>query len=818
MPPTAEATTGLAFHIGSVTVSPKPSTRLFCTTTAARRCRALTRWAFSSMSSMGRQVRWTRLRRSAGSASQRPRHSSSTSAPSGSSLTPFTSGPTSMRCTSGGSSPEVVGEPGEHPGHVLEAVPAAHLQHEPGAPGHRSPVEDEPAVAAHRAERAVAPGELQAAVVLVGVDERRLAQRGIDVGGAELGVLGAERVEGGRDDPQPVLAHPLRRVGAAREDERVCGLDVGPQERPADVGEVSGCVAADVAAPDDVGAGLAQHPRQSGGLRVVQQDDVPGPHHRPEDLEVLGEHLVVVLLLGHAQRAAVAGHPVQHVVQPLGDGEELGVTAQHQPAGLHPGALGVGQQRLEHLGDATALRRGVDVPHGAPGQDLAGPHDVPAQSGSALRGQQACQPVEGDGVDLDFPHGLMLSRCAHGVPVFAPFAPLASLPWALPLWRGCATSARPSSPRCRPWPPRPARSTLARAFPTPTGRPRCWRRPRPPSLPDATSTRPGPASPSCCEAIAAHQWRFYGLVVDPRSEVLVTVGATEAIAAAVLALCEPGDEVVTFEPYYDSYAATIALAGAVRRTSVLRFPDFAVDEESLRAAFSERTRMVLLNTPHNPTGKVFTRAELELIVRARARARRVGGHRRGLRAPGLRRTRTHPGGHAAGDGGADPDDLLGGQDVLRDRLEGGLGQRAGRGGRRRAHRQAVPHLCRLRARSSPRSPSPSASGTTCMPAWPARCRPSGTCSWRACAAPGWRWSCRRGPTSSSPTPLRWGRVTPWSSAARLPDLAGVVGVPVSVFHDDPEAARTLVRFAFCKREDVLAEAVGRLSRAGRALA
>src|SRR5919112_1436924 len=90
--------------------------------------------------------------------------------------------------------------------------------------------------------------------------------------------------------------------------------------------------------------------------------------------------------------------------------------------------------------------------------------------------------------------------------------------------------------------------------------------------------------------------------------------AKAAIDAAILALCEPGDEVVTFEPYYDSYAASIALAGATRRTSVLRFPHFAVDESSLRAAFSARTRLVLLNTPHNPTGKVFTRAELELIA------------------------------------------------------------------------------------------------------------------------------------------------------------------------------------------------------------
>ena len=125
---------------------------------------------------------------------------------------------------------------------------------------------------------------------------------------------------------------------------------------------------------------------------------------------------------------------------------------------------------------------------------------------------------------------------------------------------------------------------------------------------------PGPGVPELLQAIAAHQDRFYGLTVDPHREVLVTAGATEAIAATILALCEPGDEVVPFEPYYDSYAATIALAGAVRRTSVLRFPDFAVDVDSLTAAFSERTRLVLLNSPHNPTGKVFTRAELELVA------------------------------------------------------------------------------------------------------------------------------------------------------------------------------------------------------------
>src|SRR5262245_24830420 len=117
--------------------------------------------------------------------------------------------------------------------------------------------------------------------------------------------------------------------------------------------------------------------------------------------------------------------------------------------------------------------------------------------------------------------------------------------------------------------------------------------------------------PELRAAIAAQQGRFYGIAVDPDTEVLVTAGATEAIAAAVLALCEPGDEVVAFEPYYDSYAACIAMAGAERRLVTLRPPDYAVDPDALAAAFSPRTRAVLVNSPHNPTGKVFTRHELQ---------------------------------------------------------------------------------------------------------------------------------------------------------------------------------------------------------------
>ena len=125
---------------------------------------------------------------------------------------------------------------------------------------------------------------------------------------------------------------------------------------------------------------------------------------------------------------------------------------------------------------------------------------------------------------------------------------------------------------------------------------------------------PGNGVPELCQAIAEHQQRFYGLDFDPAGEVLVTAGATEAIAAALLALVEPGDEVIAFEPYYDSYAACVALAGGVRVPVTLRPPGFRPDLDALRAAVTPRTRLILLNSPHNPTGSVFTRAELAAIA------------------------------------------------------------------------------------------------------------------------------------------------------------------------------------------------------------
>ncbi len=321
---------------------------------------------------------------------------------------------------------------------------------------------------------------------------------------------------------------------------------------------------------------------------------------------------------------------------------------------------------------------------------------------------------------------------------------------------------------------------------------------------------PGPGVPELLEAVAAHQERFYGIRLDPRTEVLVTAGATEAIAATVLALCEPGDEVVTFEPYYDSYAATIALAGATRRTSVLRFPDFAVDEASLRAAFSDRTRLVLLNTPHNPTGKVFTRAEVELVCDlAREHDAWVVTdevyehlvfdglpHVPAATLPGMReRTLTiSSGGKTFSTTGwkvgwvSGPAEAVAGIRAVKQFLTyvasgpfqpaiaRGLGLDDARYAALSGTLQGKRDLLVAGLRSAGLQVSV----------------PSGTYFVVADAAP-------------------LGATDALAFCRELPARAGVVGIPVSVFHDDVEAARTLVRFAFCKRDEVLRAAVTRLA-------
>ena len=321
---------------------------------------------------------------------------------------------------------------------------------------------------------------------------------------------------------------------------------------------------------------------------------------------------------------------------------------------------------------------------------------------------------------------------------------------------------------------------------------------------------PGSGVPELLEAVAAHQLRFYGIHLDPTREVLVTAGATEAIAAVVLGLCEPGDEVVTFEPYYDSYAATIALAGATRRTSVLRFPDFAVDEASLRAAFSSRTRLVLLNTPHNPTGKVFTRAELELICSlAREHDAWVVTdevyehltfdgceHIPVATLPGMaeRTVTISSGGKTFSATGwkvgwvSGPADVVAAARTVKQFLTyvaSGPFQPAVALALGLGDDVYADLAWSLQSKRDLLCAGLTAAGLSVA-------RPSGTYFVIADAAP-------------------LGARDALAFCRELPHRCGVVGIPVSVFHDDADAARTLVRFAFCKRDDVLLDAVDRLA-------
>jgi N-succinyldiaminopimelate aminotransferase len=325
---------------------------------------------------------------------------------------------------------------------------------------------------------------------------------------------------------------------------------------------------------------------------------------------------------------------------------------------------------------------------------------------------------------------------------------------------------------------------------------------------------PGPGRPELRAAIAAHQKRFYGIDLDPDTEVLVTVGATEAVAASILALCEPGDEVVTFEPYFDSYAAAIALAGATRRTAVLRWPDFAIDEAELRAAFSARTRVVLLNTPHNPTGKVFTREELELICALAVEhgaivvtddvyehlvfdglvhipvATLPGMADRTLTISSAGKTFSVTGWKVGWVSG--PAELVSAVRAVKQFLTfvgSGPFQPAVAVGLGLGDEVYAEVAASLQARRDLLSSGLEAAGFEVA-------RSGGTYF-----------------VVADPRPL--GYDDGLALCRALPDLAGVVAVPVSVFHDDKDAAAALVRFAFCKRESVLLEAVERLHRLRR---
>ena len=327
---------------------------------------------------------------------------------------------------------------------------------------------------------------------------------------------------------------------------------------------------------------------------------------------------------------------------------------------------------------------------------------------------------------------------------------------------------------------------------------------------------PGPGVPELLEAIAAHQSRFYGIPVDPAREVLVTAGATEAIASVVLALCEPGDEVVTFEPYYDSYAATIALAGATRRTSVLRFPDFAVDEASLRAAFSTRTRLVLLNTPHNPTGKVFTREELDLVC---SLARE---HDAWVVTDEVYEHLTFDGREhipvATLPGMADRTITISSSGKTFSATGWKVGWLCGPAEAVAAARTVKQFLTYVA--SGPFQPAVAtalALGDEVYAGLAASLERKRDLLCAGLSAAGLSVSRPAGTYFVIADAAPLGAIDALQFCHELPGLCGVVGVPVSVFHDDVDAARTLVRFAFCKRDAVLADAAERLAALGRRL-
>lgn len=327
---------------------------------------------------------------------------------------------------------------------------------------------------------------------------------------------------------------------------------------------------------------------------------------------------------------------------------------------------------------------------------------------------------------------------------------------------------------------------------------------------------PGPGVPALRAAVAAHQRRFWGLEYDPDGEIVITAGATEAIAASVLALCEPGDEVVCFEPYYDSYAASIALAGAIRRPVTLR-PGadgrYTFDPDALRAAFGPRTRLVLLNSPHNPTGKVFTPAELAMIaelcqehgayavtdevyehlVFADAACGHVplatlpGMRERTLRISSAGKTFSCTGWKVGWVSGPAP--LV--SAVLRVKqfltfVNAAPLQPAVAVALALPDAYFTDFAAGMRARRDQLAAGLADAGFDVL-------TPEGTYF-----------------VTADITPL--GGRDGVEFCRSLPERCGVVAVPTQVFYDDPEAGRRLIRFAFCKRPEVLIEAVTRLRR------
>jgi N-succinyldiaminopimelate aminotransferase len=326
---------------------------------------------------------------------------------------------------------------------------------------------------------------------------------------------------------------------------------------------------------------------------------------------------------------------------------------------------------------------------------------------------------------------------------------------------------------------------------------------------------PGPGVPVLRHAIAEHQLRFWGLTYDPDTEVLVTAGCTEAIAAVMLGLCDAGDEVVVLEPTYDSYQACIAMAGAVPKFVTLRPPAYDLDLDAVRKAITAKTRLLLINTPHNPTGKVLSREELQgiadlaiehdlIVVSDEVYEHLVfdgGRHVSIATLPGMReRTLVlSSGGKTFNTTGwkvgwiCAPAPLVTAARTAKQFLTyvaSGPFQPAIAAGLRLPDAYFTQLAADLQSKRDRICAGLTDAGFTVY-------RPSGTyfvtVDIRSLRPDGDGLAfCRE-----------------------LPNLCGVVGIPNVVFYDDKDAGRHLVRFAFCKRDEVIDDAVARLKGLAR---
>ncbi|WP_326766420.1 pyridoxal phosphate-dependent aminotransferase [Streptomyces sp. NBC_01591] len=321
---------------------------------------------------------------------------------------------------------------------------------------------------------------------------------------------------------------------------------------------------------------------------------------------------------------------------------------------------------------------------------------------------------------------------------------------------------------------------------------------------------PGPGVPELRTAIAEHQQRRYGIAHDPDTEILVTAGATEAIAASLLALLEPGDEVIALEPYYDSYAACIAMAGGVRVPLTLRAPDFRPDLDALRDAITPRTRLLLLNSPHNPTGMVLTREELTTIAELAVEHDLLvitdevyehlvfeGEHIPLISLPGMhdRTVSISSAGKTFSYTGWKVGWVMADAPLIA------------------AVRTAKQYLTFVSAgpfqyaiAEALRLPDSYFDG------FRADLRRKRDLLGDGLRAAGFEVHRPQGTYFITTDITPFGEKDAYAFCRTLPERCGVVAIPNSVFYDDLDAGRSQVRFTFCKRDDVLDEAVGRLRR------